>query len=130
MTWATRLWCAVDWDTLAEAGPVVIGRDHWWDSPHSSLVALRGRAEVRTGTAHLVLLSGPRRDSVRAELALVTLVESLRARDGAPPGRVVGWWPESGRVVRVEPGPQALALGTAAVGRVVDAGRRAARRAA
>ena len=31
-------------------------------------------------TAHLVVLSGPRRGSVRAELALVTLVESLRLR--------------------------------------------------
>jgi hypothetical protein len=121
VTWATRLWCGVDWDALA--GPVVIGRDHWWDSPHTSLLALRSRAEVRTAGAHLVVLSGPRRDSVRAELALVVLVESLRSRDGAPPGRVVGWWPESGHVVRVDPEPQALALGTAAVTRVLHPGR-------
>ncbi len=129
VTWATRLWCGVDWDALA--GPIVLGRDHWWDSPHTPLLALRGRAEVRTRTAHLVVLSGPRRDSVRAELALVTLVESLRGRDAAPPGRVVGWWPESGQVVGVESEPRALVLGTTAVSRAVDACRPvAARRAA
>jgi hypothetical protein len=129
VTWATRLWCGLDWNALD--GPLVIGRDHWWDSPHSSLLALRSRAEVRAAAAHLVVLSGPRRDSVRSELALVVLVESLRARGGAPPGRVVGWWPESGHVVRVEPEPPALTLGTAAVAQVVDSGGRAvARRAA
>jgi hypothetical protein len=130
VTWATRLWCALDWDALA--GPVVIGRDHWWDSPHTSLLAVRSRAEVRTAaTTHLVVLSGPRRTSVRAELALVTLVESLRSRDGAPPGRVVGWWPESGHLVRVDPEPRVLALGTEAVARVADSGGPAlARRAA
>jgi hypothetical protein len=79
------------------------------------LLALRGRADVRTASAHLVVLSGPRRDSVRAELALVTLVESLRARGGDAPGRVVGWWPDSGHLVRVEPEPSVLALGTEAV---------------
>jgi hypothetical protein len=129
VTWATRLWCGVDWDALS--GPVVIGRDHWWDSPQTSLLALRSRAEVRTPGAHLVVLSGPRRDSVRAELSLVTLVESLRSRDGAPPGRVVGWWPESGLVARVEAEPRALALATVAVARAADSGwQGAARRAA
>ena len=113
MTWATRLWCALDWTAFAQTP--VIGRDHWWDSPHSALLALRGRADVRTGSAHLVVLSGPRRDSVRAELALVTLVESLRVRSDDAPGRVVGWWPDSGHLVRVEPEPSVLALGTEAV---------------
>jgi hypothetical protein len=129
VTWATRLWCGLDWNALV--GPLVIGRDHWWDSPHSSLLALRSRAEVRAAAAHLVVLSGPRRDSVRSELALVMLVESLRARGGPPPGRVVGWWPESGHLVRVEPEPSALTLGTAAVAQVLDSGGHAgARRAA
>jgi hypothetical protein len=113
VTWATRLWCALDWAAFAPTP--VIGRDHWWDSPHSALLALRGRADVRTASAHLVVLSGPRRDSVRAELALVTLVESLRVRGGDAPGRVVGWWPESGHLARVEPEPSVLALGTEAV---------------
>ena len=90
VTWATRLWCALDWSAFP--APPAVGRDHWWDSPHSALLALRGRADVRTVHAHLVVLSGPRRDSVRAELALVTLVEALRLRgDGraGPRGRVV-----------------------------------------
>jgi len=116
VTWATRLWCALDWGRLESP---VVGRDHWWDSPHSSLLALRSRAEVRTAAAHLVVLVGPRRDSVRAELALVTLVESLRARDGSPPRRVVGWWPESGHVVRLDPSPAVLALAVTGVAHAV-----------
>jgi hypothetical protein len=122
VTWATRLWCALDWSALGE--PVVVGRDHWWDSPHSALLALRGRADVRTGVAHLVVLSGPRRESVRAELALVALVDALRARaDAEPaPGRVVGWWPDSGRIVRLEPHPSVLALGADAVSFVLAGG--------
>ncbi len=117
VTWATRLWCALDWSTFTPAP--VIGRDRWWDSPHSALLALRGRADVRTERSHLVVLSGPRRSSVRAELALVTLVESLRARSGALPGRVVGWWPDSGHVVRVDPEPAVLTLCAEAVSLVL-----------
>jgi hypothetical protein len=112
VTWSTRLWCALDWSAFP--APPVIGRDHWWDSPHSALLALRGRADVRTVHAHLVVLTGPRHDPVRAELALVTLVEALRLR-GDMPGRVVGWWPDSGHLVRVEPEPAVLTLGTDAV---------------
>lgn len=113
VTWATRLWCALDWSVLD--GTPVIGRDRWWDSPHSALLALRGRADVRTDRASLVVLSGPRRDSVRAELALVTLVDALRGRRPATPGRVVGWWPDSGHLVRVEPEPAVLTLGAEGV---------------
>lgn len=123
VTWATRLWCALDWSALGPAP--VIGRDHWWDSPHSALLALRGRADVRTGPAgraHLVVLSGPRRDSVRSELALVALVESLRSREGAAPGPVVGWWPDSGHIVRLEPHPTVLTRATDAVALVLAAG--------
>jgi len=120
VTWCTRLWTAVDWDALGTR--LAIGRDHWWDSPQSALLALRGRAEVRTGRAHLVVLSGPRRASVRAELALVLLVEALRSRDDAPPGLAVGWWPDSGHLVRVEPEPAALALAAEAVTRVLAQG--------
>ena len=40
VTWATRLWCALDWSSFASTP--VVGRDHWWDSPHSALLALRG----------------------------------------------------------------------------------------
>lgn len=126
VTWATRLWCALDWAALGAAP--VIGRDHWWDSPHSALLALRGRADVRTDVAHLVVLSGPRRETVRAELALVALVEALRS-GRARPGRVVGWWPDSGHFVRVEPHPTVLTLAAEAVGHVL-AGRPVARLAA
>lgn len=117
VTWATRLWCALDWPALGSS--LTIGRDRWWDSPHSALLALRGRAEVRTDRANLVVLSGPRRESVRAELALVTLVEALRARAGTVPGHVVGWWPDSDHLVRVEPEPGVLTLGAEAVGLVL-----------
>ena len=128
VTWATRLWCALDWPALG-ATPVV-GRDHWWDSPHSALLALRGRADVRTPVAHLVVLSGPRRESVRAELSLVALVEALRERsDGAPapgrapvPARVVGWWPDSGHIVRLEPHPTVLTAAADAVALVLAGG--------
>jgi len=117
VTWATRLWCALDWDAL---GPEpVIGRDRWWDSPHSALLALRGRADVRTAPASLVVLSGPRRESARAELALVTLVDALRGRGPTAPARVVGWWPDSGHLVRVEPEPAVLTLGAEAVAAVL-----------
>jgi hypothetical protein len=78
-------------------------------------LSLRVRSDVRPVHAYLLVLSGPRRDSVRAELALVTLVEALRLRDHDVPGRVVGWWPDSGHLVRVEPEPAALTLGTEAV---------------
>ena len=115
VTWATRLWGALDWDALAATGPPVIGRDHWWDSPHTSLLALRSRAEVRTSGAHLVVLNGPRRESARAELSLVTLVEALRSRGTAPPGAVVGWWPDAGQMLRVEPAPAVLDRAVAAV---------------
>jgi hypothetical protein len=120
VTWATRLWCALDW--AAFDTPPVIGRDRWWDSPHSALLALRGRAEVRTTGAHLVVLSGPRRDSVRSELALVALVEALRSRSPVAPGRVVGWWPESGHIVRLEAEPTVLYLATEAVTLVLTGG--------
>jgi hypothetical protein len=118
VTWVTRLWCALDWRDLDAP---VVGRDRWWDSPHSALLALRGRADVRTERASLVVLSGPRRESVRAELALVTLVDALRTGGQMMPGRVVGWWPDSGRAVAVEPEPAVLGLGAQAVALVLGA---------
>jgi hypothetical protein len=124
VTWATRLWCAVDWDALPT--PLVIGRDHWWHSPDSALLALRSRAEVRCGSAHLVVLTGERRASARQELSLVTLVEALRARDGAPPLPVVGWWPDSGHLVRVDSEPAVLDMAVAGIGAVLRSRRRVA----
>ena len=39
----------------------------------------------------------------------------LRLRGDGVPGRVVGWWPDSGHLVLVEPEPSVLSLGTEAV---------------
>ncbi len=80
VTWATRLWSALDWDALPT--PLMVGRDHWWNSPDSSLLSLRGRAEIRCESAALVVMTGARRGSARHELSLVTLVDALRAGPG------------------------------------------------
>jgi hypothetical protein len=131
VTWATRLWCALDWTALGALGtPPQIGRDRWWDSPHSALLALRGRADVRTDRAHLVVLSGPRRASVRSELALVTLVDALRAPDKVAPAPIVGWWPDSGHLIRMEPHPAVLTLACDAIALVLTGGESQSRTAA
>jgi hypothetical protein len=131
VTWATRLWCALDWTALGALGsPPVIGRDRWWDSPHSALLALRGRADVRTDRAHLVVLSGPRRASVRSELALVALVDALRTHEQAAPARIVGWWPDSGHLIRIEPHPAVLTLACDAIALVLAGGAAPSRSAA
>ncbi|HWE67777.1 MAG TPA: hypothetical protein VG298_14140 [Acidimicrobiales bacterium] len=126
VTWATRLWSALDWSAF-ETAPT-IGRDHWWNSPHSSLLAIRSRAEVRSAvrdsagqpaSVHLVVLGGARRATVRAELSVVALVEALRRSDPLPPGRVVGWWPDSGHLVRVEIDRSTLDTGVVAVARAL-----------
>ncbi len=126
VTWATRLWGALDW--TAFESPPIIGRDHWWDSPHSSLLAIRSRAEVRatstdahgqTVSVHLVVLGGRRRVSVRAELSVLALIEALRIKDPLTPGRVVGWWPDSGHLVSVGVDQSTLDAGVAAVARTL-----------
>jgi hypothetical protein len=122
VTWATRVWCALDWSSFGE--PPVIGRDHWWNSPHSSLLAIRSRAEVRSVapnrlgnpfSVHLVVLGGPRRPTIRSELSVVAMVEALHAPRSLPPGRIVGWWPDSGHVVKVEIDRAVLETGLSAV---------------
>ncbi len=126
VTWATRLWCALDWTAFEE--PPTIGRDHWWDSPHSSLLALRSRAEVRSVardqagspfSVHLVVLGGPRRATIRFELSVAAVVEVLCSRRSLPPGRMVGWWPDSGHLVTVEIDQLALHDGVTAVARTL-----------
>jgi hypothetical protein len=126
VTWATRLWCALDWSAFDERP--IIGRDRWWDSPHSSLLAIRSRAEVRTValdpagrplSVHLVVLGGPRRPSIRSELSVVAMVEALQAPASLPPGRVVGWWPDSGHVVKVDIDQAAVRDGLAAIARTL-----------
>jgi hypothetical protein len=128
VTWATRLWCALDWSAFEE--PPTIGRDHWWDSPHSSLLALRSRAEVRTVTrdsagasfsSNLVVLGGARRATVRSELSVAAMVEVLCAPRSLPPGRMVGWWPDSGHLVTLEIDRLVLDEGVAVVARTLAA---------
>jgi len=125
-TWATRLWCALDWDAFKE--PPLIGRDRWWDSPHSALLAIRSRAEVRSVVAgegggafsvHLVVLGGPRRPTIRSELSVLAMVEAMQAPHSLPPGRIVGWWPDSGHLVKLEVDEVALAAGVAAIARTL-----------
>ena len=126
VTWATRLWCALDWGDLHDVP--TIGRDHWWDSPHSSLLAIRSRAEVRSVgfdaegspfSVHLVVLGGPRRASVRSELSVLAMVEAQKGTHSLPPGRIIGWWPDSGHVVKVEVDRAAVAAGVEAVARTL-----------
>jgi hypothetical protein len=126
VTWATRLWCALDWSAFDERP--IIGRDRWWDSPHSSLLAIRSRAEVRSialdpsgcpYSVHLVVLGGPRRPSIRSELSVVAMVEALHAPASLPPGRVVGWWPDSGHVVKVDIDQAAVREGVTAIARTL-----------
>lgn len=126
-TWATRLWCALDWSAFGERP--TIGRDHWWDSRRSPNLAIRSRAEVRAVSAdragnplsvHLVILGGARRASVTSELSVVALVETLCARGSLPPGRVVGWWPDSGHMVAVKVDRTAVEAGVAAVSRAMS----------
>jgi len=128
VTWATRMWCALDWGAFEE--PPIIGRDHWWDSPHSSLLALRSRAEVRSVardqagapySVHLVVLGGTRRATVRSELSVAAMIEVLCSPRSLPPGRMVGWWPDSGHLVTVEIDQLALDEGVAAVARTLAA---------
>jgi len=126
VTWATRLWCALEW-TAFEEGPL-IGRDRWWNSPHSSLLAIRSRAEVRSVahdseghpfSVHLVVLGGRRRATVRSELSVVAMVEALQAPRSLPPGRIVGWWPDSGHMVTVDVDRTSVAEGVATVARTL-----------
>jgi hypothetical protein len=125
-TWVTPLWTALDWSAFDERP--LIGRDHWWDSPNSALLGLRSRAEVRSTvrdaegrvrSVHLVVLGGARRPSSRAELSVVALVEALRRQTGIVPGRVVGWWPESGHHVRLDVDDTVLRQGVDTVSRAL-----------
>ncbi|MGO8862422.1 MAG: hypothetical protein ACLQRH_16910 [Acidimicrobiales bacterium] len=126
VTWATHLWSALDWSAFARAP--VIGRDHWWNSPHSPLLGIRSRAEVRSVSidagevpfsVHLVVLGGSRRPTVRAELSVVAMVEALHAPRSLPPGRIVGWWPDSGHIVTVEVDRATLDVGVESVARTL-----------
>jgi hypothetical protein len=52
---------------------------------------------------------------------VVALVEALLAPPLVPPGRILGWWPESGHLVKVEVDASVLAAGEAAIARTLAA---------
>jgi len=128
VTWATQLWCAVEWDHL-ERPPVVGGRDDWWECPGRPQLVLHGRADVRawTGRRQALLLvgSGFPRVGWQKELAFPALVAALARGERSARTRVVGLWPSSGmvRICEVdEPAlSEAAAAVVAAVGRYVEA---------
>ena len=98
VTWATRLWCALDWSSFCPAPE--IGRDHWWDSPHSALLG-----PARPGRrAH-----GPR--PPRRAVGAAPGLGARRARPGHPcrvPPPTGRWWPRARRGVVAgfgSPGP-------------------------
>ena len=123
VTWATRLFSALDWSRI---GPgAVIGRpDEWWDCPGARGVCLRGRADVRvplpeiTGVragrrSYFSMLGGRPGPTSRAELVLGALVSGLRLPSGLPsglPARVIGYWPDCGRTLIVPIERSALEL--------------------
>jgi hypothetical protein len=125
-TWATRLWTALEWPRLA-AGTTVGGADEWWHHLAGDIrVAVRGRADVRTtatdgATVLFNICGGVPTPAGRAALVLAPLVSALHHPGRAAPGRVVGWWPDSGRAWIVPVDTRALSV---AVDGVIAATRR------
>jgi hypothetical protein len=139
-SWATRLWTAIDWGRLDPEKLSVGGPDRWWrwsgaGTGRTARIALRGRADVRLRLdatvrggpphgAHLVVLDGHPGRATRHALMLSALVDaltSIRSSDQATvPSRVVGWWPDSGKVWIIP--VDAHTLGVAADAAVVTAG--------
>ena len=78
MTWATRLWCALDWSPFP-AAPVIGPRPLVGQPALGAARAPRAGPTCARRRRTSWCCRGPRRDSVRAELALVALVEALRA---------------------------------------------------
>ncbi len=119
VTWATRLWLALDWGAIGR-GAVFDWRDQWWDCPGAP-VALRGRAEVRMRSvgAHLTVRGGSPGPDAAIELGLSALVSALAA--SAPPRRVAGWWPDCGRSLVVTVSRSLLERAADAVGAAVQA---------
>ncbi|MGP8058935.1 MAG: hypothetical protein ACLP9C_04805 [Acidimicrobiales bacterium] len=112
VTWATRLYSALEWARLG-AGSSVGAPDEWWDCPGNPAVCLRGRCDVRVvgrpagpgataddaPVALLTMLGGRPGPTVRAELGLAALVGVLGQSGRRPPARVAGYWPDCGRAL-------------------------------
>lgn len=101
ITWATRLWTAVDWASLAGRATVVT-RDQRWAIPGCRWCQLVGRAELRveglSGCALLVVGVGGASPGWQYDLGLPALVSALSGGLDGSCDRVVGWWPDSGQV--------------------------------
>jgi hypothetical protein len=99
ITWATRLWTAIEWHRI-RTSPTVGGPDRWWHWNGAIRVALRGRVDVRLpgrGGAQLSMVGGSPAPAARSALCLAALVDVLARGAHGAPSRVVGWWPDSGR---------------------------------
>lgn len=100
VTWATRLWTAIEWPRVTPR-PVVGGADRWWHWNGAVRVALRGRADVRVPGprgAQLSVVGGSPAPAARSALCLAALVDVLTRGAAHAPSRVVGWWPDCGKV--------------------------------
>jgi hypothetical protein len=122
ITWATPLWAAFDWRSLAGVADSAVP-DDTWTCPGARPPRLKGRTEVRvrssTGRPTLVsVASGCPGDGWRDELAFPALVAALAGPGTPVVSRVVGLWPESGFRLAVDIDEVALC---GAVERVVDA---------
>jgi len=122
VAWATPLWTTFDWVGLAGSARLP-APDDVWTCPTPRPLRLKGRAEVRVGSAAdrpalVSVASGCPGDGWRDELAFLALVAALAGPGHPAVSRVVGLWPESGYRLVVDVDESAL---TGAVDRVVDA---------
>jgi len=124
VTWATRLFGALEWERAG--GRAAVGRrDQWWDCPLVHGVGLRGRADVRIlaptaqrdtpdgdgcgngrrggdgAVALFTMVGGRPGPTSPVELGLAALVSVLARPGDGGPARVVGWWPDCGRALVV-----------------------------
>lgn len=119
-TWATQLYCALEWERL-DPPPIVGAPDRWWVCGSKVRVALRGRADVRLaggGGVHLSMLPGHPSAESRMALCLSALVDLLARGPAGLPARVAGWWPEAGKAWIVPVDAAALSAVADAAGRV------------
>ncbi len=130
VTWATNLWCALDWGRFPSP-PRLGPPDRWWRDGRTSSIALRARVDVAGWTpsgdgagsapALLSVLGGHPSSSSRAELGLASLVAILSNPSGPVPTRSVGLWPDCGRAIAVTTDRASLERTVDAIGRALSA---------
>jgi len=144
ITWATRLWFALEWERLA-AGRSVIGHFGKWRPPGAAAPVLRASADVvwstdDAGVAGTAPRPDARRPAIRRAAALLVgsgacpprwstwlawpaLVAALASAERPTWGRVVGWWPDSGQVRVLDIDDDALGEAAGVLSRVRSPGR-------